>query len=394
MARVLLMPGGAGAVLAHAGACAAVAHELAARGHEPILAYTGRHAKLIGAGLRVVDVEEIDAGRLDPTSLAGLFRDADELVARIEADAALLRRLEPDVVVVDLRLSAPPACELVGVPHVAVMQFTGSRPWRAPEPWWSWLRRRDRLRRAALKARARLSRDPLGFATLVRIVSEARLKLGLDPTIPIAEGDFVACASTPLLSPMVPRPSHWRYVGPILWSAPSDESPPRSDRPVVHVTQGSTGSGALLRRIVQELRDEPVDVLVSTADLCEPAGLEALAPNVIARRLVSTRDHMVAADVAVVHGGNLTTTEAHRAGTPVVVVPHGFDQHVWADRAERLGTGVAIRKPMTPGAIRRAVRRVLRRERYRRNARAIAEHLRRWNGPANVADLVEELASR
>jgi UDP:flavonoid glycosyltransferase YjiC (YdhE family) len=187
-------------------------------------------------------------------------------------------------------------------------------------------------------------------------------------------------------------PAHWRYVGPVTWSAPSEAEPPRrGDRPLVYVTQGSTGSAETLARTVRELAGEPVDVLVTTAALVEPGELEALAPNVRAERLLPGRECMEAADVAVVHGGHLTTIEAHVAATPVVVVPHGFDQFVWANRAERLGTGLAVRPPSLPGAIRRAVRRVLRRDRYRRAAAPIADDLRRWDGPGNVADLVEEL---
>ena len=51
-------------------------------------------------------------------------------------------------------------------------------------------------------------------------------------------------------------------------------------RPLVYVTQGSTGDPELLRRAVEELVSEPVDVLVTTGGLCDPAELERLGPNV------------------------------------------------------------------------------------------------------------------
>jgi UDP:flavonoid glycosyltransferase YjiC (YdhE family) len=294
--------------------------------------------------------------------------------------------------VVDCRLSAQIACELAGIPLVSVVHFFRSTPWHAPEPLARALRRRARLRRAARIVRWTLDRDPLGLATLARTTAETRARFGLDPARPMFEGDRVACTTTPLLDPSSRIPPHWRYVGPVTWSVPSEaELPRRGDRPLVYVTQGSTGSAATLARAVRELAGEPVDVLVTTGALCEPAALEALAENVCAERFLPGRACMEAADVAVVHGGHLTTIEAHAAGTPVVVVPHGFDQFVWANRVERLGTGLAVRPPSLPGAIRRAVRRVLRQERYRRAASAIAEDLRAWDGPANVVDLVEEL---
>ena len=87
----------------------------------------------------------------------------------------------------------------------------------------------------------------------------------------------------------------------------------------------------------------------------------------------------------------MTASIAHRAGTPVVVVPHRSDQWAWADRVERLGTGIAVRPPAARGAIRRALRRVLRDERYRLAAERVAAHLREWDGARASADLVEEL---
>lgn len=391
-ARVALFPLGAGHVLAHPGACRTIADALAARGHDPVLVYGGLERSLLADGVRVEPVREIDRSRLQPGSVARAFGGTDELPRLVEADLDVLDRLRPDVAVVDCRLSAQIACELAGVPIVSVVHFFRSTPWHAPEPLAGALRRRARVRRAARIVRWTLDRDPLGLTTLARVTAETRAGLGLDPRRPIFEGDRVACTTTPLLDPSNAMPPHWRYVGPVTWSAPSQAEPPRrGDRPLVYVTQGSTGSAETLARAVRELADEHVDVLVTTGALCEPAALEALAANVRAERFLPGRACIEAADVAVVHGGHLTTIEAHEAGTPVVVVPHGFDQFVWANRAERLGTGLAVRPPSLPGAIRRAVRRVLRSARYTEAAAAIADDLRGWDGPANVVGLVEEL---
>jgi UDP:flavonoid glycosyltransferase YjiC (YdhE family) len=390
--RVALFPLGVGHVLAHPGACTTIGRELTARGHDAVLVYGGLERAALDDGVRIEPVEEVVRSPLDPTSVVRAYGGVDGLSRLVEADLAVLERVRPDVAVVDCRLSACIACEVAGIPLVSVVHFFRSTPWHAPEPLVRALRRRARARRVARMVRWLLDPDPLGLATLGRITAETRAAFGLDPDRPMFEGDRVACTTTPLLDPSRGAPPHWRYVGPVTWSAPSDAEPPRRGaRPLVYVTQGSTGSAATLERAVRELAREPVDVLVTTGSLREPASLEALAANVRAERLLPGRACMDAADVAVVHGGHLTTIEAHAAATPVVVVPHGFDQFVWANRAERLGTGLAVRPPSAPGAIRRAVRRVLGRDRYRRAAAVVAEDLRRWDGPGNVAGLVEEL---
>jgi UDP:flavonoid glycosyltransferase YjiC (YdhE family) len=392
MGRVALFPLGTGHVLAHPGACRTIAGELDARGHEAVLVYGGLERRLLADGVQLETVPEVDRAQLDPRSVGSVSGGREGFARLVEADLDLLERVRPDAAIVDCRLSASIACEAAGVPFVSVVHFFRSTPWRAPEPLTRTLRRRARVRRAARLARWLLATDPLGLATLARTTSETRARFGLDPSRLMFDGDRVACTTTPALDPASGMPPHWRYVGPVTWSASSDAAPPaRRDRPLVYVTQGSTGSAGTLARTVRELAREPVDVLVTTAALCEPRELEALAPNVRAERFLSGRECMEAADVAVVHGGHLTTLEAHLAGTPVVVVPHGYDQFVWANRTERLGTGLAVRPPSLPGAIRRAVRRVLRSDRYRRAAGPIANELRRWDGPGNVADLVEEL---
>ena len=393
MARVVLFPLGVGHVLAHPGACLTVAGALTARGHEAVLAYGGLESAALGNGIQIEKVPEIDPSRLVPTSLARAFDDPDDMARLVEADLEVLRRLRADVAVVDCRMSSTIACELAGVPCVSLVHFFRATPWRAGEPWTRVVLRRDRARRAVRRTRIKLDRNPLGLSTLERVAADTRRRYGLDPERWMLDGDRVGCTTTPLLDASNGMPPHWRYVGPVTWSARADgATPQRGERPLVYVTQGSTGSPAMLARAVLELAGEPVDVLVTTASLCDPAQLEALAPNVRAERLLPGRACMDAADVAVVHGGHLTTLEAHVAGTPVVVVPHGFDQFAWAERAERLGTGLAVRPPILPGALRRAVQRVLTRNRYRSNAALVASELDRWDGPNAVAELVEELA--
>ena len=165
----------------------------------------------------------------------------------------------------------------------------------------------------------------------------------------------------------------------------------RGSRPLVYVTQGSTGSAELLRRAVRELAREDVELVVTTAGLCDPEELRQLAPEARVERFLPTSACLAAADAAVVHGGHLTSAEAHRLGTPVVVLPAAHDQWAWAERVERLGTGIALLPPLAPGAVRRAVRRVLSRPGYRDRAEAVAADLAGWDGAARSADLLETL---
>ena len=396
MARVLLLPARASDVLAHLGTSVAIGTELARRGHDARIAYGGYFQDAAAAsGLPIVPAPAGERPR-GPRALARLFASAEELAEKAREDAQAIEGVAPDVVVVDSRPTGTLACDVLGVPHVSLAHSLAGHPWfREPSPWRRRLRWLTRPQRTAAYLRRRLDADPLGFRTLTAQYVEARRLLGLPPDDGIFGGDAIACVTTPLLDPTAGMPPTWHYVGPITWSATGGEpAPTRGDRPLVYVTQGSTGSGELLRSAVGQLAGADIDVVATTAGLCEPRELEALGANVRAARLLPGDEVLAQADVVVAHGGNLTMLSAHRAGKPLVVLPYDYDQWQWADRVERLGSGVALRPPLLPGAIRRAVARVLRRERYRLAAHSVAQHLREWDGPARTAELVEGLVAR
>jgi MGT family glycosyltransferase len=387
VSRIVLFPFGPGGGLAHLGSCLAVGERLRERGHEVTCAYGGTMPQLVeAAGFPLEPVPEIPAEH----AAGRWFESAGELLEQAEADRAVLERLRPDAVVVDLRIPATLAATRAGVPVLALMHFVrSSGHWREPHPWRKRVRQLRRAHRVPTALRARRRGQSIGLENMA-CWNEARRRCGLGPA-PLIDGDAVAVTSTPLLDPAV-LPEHWRYVGPISWSAEGDAEPiAHGPRPLVYVSQGSTGSADRLRRTMRELAREDVDLVVTTAGVCEPEELRAVAPAARVERLLPTSACLAAADAAVVHGGHLTTAEAHRLGTPVVVLPAAHDHWVWAERVERLGTGVALRPPVASGAIRRAVRRVLDRDSYRERAAAVAAHLAEWDGAGRASDLLETL---
>ena len=394
MARVLLLPASAADVLAHLGTSIAIGTELARRGHDARIGYAGHFeeaARASGLPLEPARATERPRGR---KSLGRLFSSAADLVDAARADARTIEQVAPDAVVVDSRPTGWLGCAILGIAHVSLVHSLVGYPWyREPSPWKRRLRWLTRPQRTPVYLRARLDPDPAGVRRLTGQYFEARSLLGLPPATTLIGGDALACVTTPLLDPTFGMPPTWHYVGPITWSATTSQTVPmRGRRPLVYVTQGSTGSAEGLETAVRELAGENVDVVATTAGLCEPTALESLAPNVRAARLLPGDEVLAQADVVVAHGGNLTMLATHRAGKPVVVLPYDYDQWQWADRVERLGTGIALRPPRFPGAIRRAVARVLRRDRYRLAAAELAAHLREWDGPARTADLLEDVA--
>jgi rhamnosyltransferase subunit B len=115
-------------------------------------------------------------------------------------------------------------------------------------------------------------------------------------------------------------------------------------------------------------------------------------------------DNMITADYApyeallpwgcavVHHGGVGTTSQALLAGVPTLIVPFAFDQFDNADHARRLGTSRTLyRKRYTATTVARELGELLSKEAYAEMARQVSKQLKRENGSSVAADLIERV---
>ncbi len=401
MGRVLLLPHAPTGGLAHLGACLAVGGELRRRGHEVEVAYGGTRTEVIEReGLRWHRVPEIAAER--EWYPRDWYASEDELRSFVTAHLELIDRVRPDVAVSSSGTAGRLACEVAGVPQLHLMHSLAASPYGNRVGWGDRLRvaRRPLRSAATVRARIRAGRRRAVGPSAAQLIERIRQELGLAPTGPDvfagARDSIVALTTTPFLDPGAGLPDHWRYVGPLAWSAAPAAGPEarkRAGRPLVYVSQGSTGDPRLLRRAVADLARRQLDVVVTTGGLCDPSELAALGSNVMAADLLPGLACLAAADAAVIHGGHLTFCQALLTGTPFVMLPFRNDQIGRLARTERLGVGIGLwPRPRLPGTIGRAVARLLEMPDYRQRSAALAGRLRKdWDGLRTAADLVEEL---
>lgn len=100
--------------------------------------------------------------------------------------------------------------------------------------------------------------------------------------------------------------------------------------------------------------------------------------------------------LAIVHSGGVgTTAQGLRAGRPVVVVPHAHDQFDNAMRATRLGTGRWLsRSRYNVENITRELRELLKLPDYFEMAAEIGKKIEMENGASAAADALEEMLAR
>lgn len=188
-----------------------------------------------------------------------------------------------------------------------------------------------------------------------------------------------------------------RHVGPIFERHPEQswESPWDADdsRPLIVISFSTTrlwDQRGRLRNSLAALAEEPVRVLVSTAD---PAIIESLPANAVARPFVPHGLVMPWAALTITHCGHGTVTSSLAHGVPVLGLPNqAADQPYLAARIAELGAGVALDGESDAETIRNAARAILREKRYRETARRLGEVIRSMPGAAGAARELEQLA--
>ena len=130
-------------------------------------------------------------------------------------------------------------------------------------------------------------------------------------------------------------------------------------------------------------------LLVGHDPLNQPS--EPLPPGVIAVDYAPYAQLFPQASVIVHQGGIGTTAQALRAGKPMLVVPWGGDQYDNAARIERLGVGLIItRKRYNRDSAALALRRLIEDSNYAKQAETFGRRVREENGAHAACDAVEE----
>ncbi len=393
--RILFV--GEAVTLAHVARPFALARALNSDDYEVVFACDARYNKLLGKlpfpwrPLHTIAGERF----LDALARGNPLYDTATLRGYVEEELALLREVEPDVVIGDFRLSLAVSAPLTRTCHLAITNAYWS-PFarqRFPVPELPMVRF---LGVTAAGILFRLAR-PLAFAyhtlPLNRLRREYGLpSLGLDLRRVYTHADYTLYADVPQLAPTEDLPENHLYLGPILWS-PAQDPPPwwntmRTDRPIIYVTMGSSGGGSNLPRILEALAELPVTVVAATAgrDALDRLPANALVADYLPGEEAANRSCLV-----ICNGGSPTTQQALAAGRPVLGIPSNLDQYLNMQAIQRSGSGELVRagRARVP-TIRRVVTAMLGQPAYRNAAAKLAECFARYPAPSNFATFLRQ----
>ncbi|GFG51024.1 glycosyl transferase [Mycolicibacterium agri] len=212
-----------------------------------------------------------------------------------------------------------------------------------------------------------------------------------------------------LIAPTVPDfdyprsdlPANVRYVGAVHpiptreFRFPTWWSKLDSDRPVIHVTQGSVDNedfDRLLRPTIEALADENVTVVATTGRQTR-LGFDVPSNACVAEHI--PHDLLLPkVDVVVTNGGYGCVQRALAAGVPLVVAGSTEDKPEVAARVAWSGAGIDLKTGNpTARAVRTAVREVLGDGRYQRRARKLEVAYAQRCGIAEIAALIDEVVA-
>jgi UDP:flavonoid glycosyltransferase YjiC (YdhE family) len=192
-----------------------------------------------------------------------------------------------------------------------------------------------------------------------------------------------------------------RPMRPVPFDAVGDEALPSwvhelGAQPTVYVTLGTLDNDApgVLEAVVDGLRDENMNVIVTVGPTRDPDELGSQPPNVRVERYVPQSLLLPHCDVVVAHGGSGTTLAALARGLPMLLLPQGANQFWNAERCAALGAGIRLLPgDVDAGSVRRAVTALLEHPGFRRRARELAAEIDRMPPPSTLVPTLEALAA-
>lgn len=164
--------------------------------------------------------------------------------------------------------------------------------------------------------------------------------------------------------------------------------------PTVYVTLGTVFNDAqpLFRTILEGLRDEPINVIVTIGKTADPAALGSQPANVHVERYLPQTQLFSRCHAVVSHGGSGTMLSALSAGLPLLSIPHGADQFRNAERCRTAGAGKALwPHEVSAAAVRHEVRALLDEPGFREAAGRLRQEMDVMPAPAEVVGVLERL---
>lgn len=208
-----------------------------------------------------------------------------------------------------------------------------------------------------------------------------------DNTIVYTSRTFQPCAETF-------DEAHYRFVGPSV----RDVEPRGKDgRPLVYASLGTVINDrpGFYRTIIEALRDENVELLISCGKAFDPACLGDLPANVRVEHYVDQMEVLSRASLFVTHCGMNSASEGMWMAVPELLFPLTGEQRAVARRVAEVGAGtmLGVKDAKDATRLKAAVLGALADEAISAGAGRMRRDLRSCAGHSGAADFIEQVAA-
>ena len=382
--------------LSHVSRPLCIARELRSRGHQITFACSGRFTYLIeteGFEIYPIFTKDPDMG-LSKARLAGTAYDNHIVMKYIKDEIECIKKLNPDIVICDFRLTVKTSSEFCRKPYVSIINGYWTNYYSAVHTAPDSLRLVKFLgKRVSCRFYPFIKHFLLKKA--VHPFNRSRRILGLPPCFNIfdaMESDLLNLVpDLPDYAPLKDFPDSFTFIGPILWEPeiPTPEwlAKVNREQPVLYFTIGSTGFNSLFDVALSEYAQTDTQVIMSIGDT---AITRKIPPNFYVEPYVPGLRVLDVSDVVICHGGNGTIYQAFSKGVPVVGIPTMHDQWFNMERVETLGAGTKVTGlEKNPKILINAINKILKNQRFAANARYLKTSILKYNAPKTAACCIE-----
>jgi vancomycin aglycone glucosyltransferase len=207
----------------------------------------------------------------------------------------------------------------------------------------------------------------------------------------------VVTVSPTLFQPKQLWNEHFVFAGYLRWQSPEDAALEEqlkdfcAGERVPVLTFGSMNFDAADAVMARFMRNWPKGKKIIIQSGWAELRIESAREEMLRVGKVSHDQLFKHASLVIHHGGAGTTASVLHAGVPHVVIPHIGDQRFFAQEMKRLGVGLGLKRSKWPEELPKAVRTIEGNDPFRQEAEAVAEILRREDGPGTAVRELEAL---
>ena len=324
--------------LAHITRSLSIAEKLSHKGHKVLFALAKNKQYLVRSkNIQIINIGEF----FGDDQLFDKIKNPRYLYPIILEELAILKKYQPDLAVIDVRLTAIVSCKKLKIPIAFVLNSDALLsqiyipdfgllpfPQRFMEPL---------FQKLIWNFKSKY------FTTLIETAKMINLKLTMDD---FRKMTFIV-PEPPGYLPPKDHSDNTHYVGPIWWNGFKNDSPAwlKSIKPngrTIYLTFGGTGyDPKKLIELSYQLVEKGYRVIVSASNIVDPKKFKNLK-NLYVEKFLPGFKVCQRVDLVICHGGIGTLLQALSAAKPVVVVPFNPDQYIHGFRFQELGLGRCV----------------------------------------------------